>query len=72
MITKKAICLLFFYFCVSLVFAQHHHPTSAEYQWPADPLVKEKLDRWRDLKFGMIVHWGLYAEAGIIESCYYG
>lgn len=48
--------------------AQHEHPTSAQYQWPADSSVAKKLEAWRDLKFGMIVHWGLYAQAGIIES----
>jgi alpha-L-fucosidase len=48
--------------------AQHEHPTSSQYQWPTDPLVSKKLTAWQDLKFGMIIHWGLYAEAGIIES----
>ena len=68
MTLRRLACLLFVYFSVANAVAQHHHPTSAEYQAPSDPLVSEKLDRWRDLKFGMIVHWGLYAEAGIIES----
>jgi alpha-L-fucosidase len=44
------------------------HPTSSTYEWPADTLVKAKLDKWQDLKFGMIIHWGLYAVPGIIES----
>lgn len=44
------------------------HERSATYQWPEDPLVKEKLEKWRDQKFGMIIHWGLYAVPGIIES----
>lgn len=44
------------------------HPQSTKYEWPTDPAVKEKLDQWRDLKFGMIIHWGLYAVPGIIES----
>src|SRR5688500_15531954 len=57
-------CLLF----LNLATAQHAHPTSATYQLPADPLVKNKLETWRDQKFGMIIHWGLYAEAGIVES----
>jgi alpha-L-fucosidase len=35
---------------------------------PADPLVQEKLDRWQDLKFGLLMHWGLYAQLGIVES----
>ena len=44
------------------------HPQSSEYEWPEDPLVRKKLDQWQDLKFGMIIHWGLYAVPGIIES----
>src|SRR5690606_17794336 len=48
--------------------AQEVHPTSSVYVWPDDPLVREKLEKWRDLKFGMIIHWGIYAQAGIVES----
>jgi len=44
------------------------HPQSEKYEWPADPLVKGKLDKWQDQKFGMIIHWGLYAVPGMIES----
>lgn len=44
------------------------HPQSKEYQWPDDPNVLSKLDQWQDLKFGMIIHWGLYAVPGVIES----
>lgn len=44
------------------------HPQSAEYDWPTDVKVKEKLDKWQDQKFGIIIHWGLYAVPGIIES----
>lgn len=44
------------------------HPQSAIYEWPTDVLVKEKLDKWQDQKFGMIIHWGLYAVPGMIES----
>ncbi|RZK86829.1 MAG: alpha-L-fucosidase, partial [Pedobacter sp.] len=43
-------------------------PQSSHYEAPADPLVKKKLDNWQDKKFGMIIHWGLYAVPGIIES----
>ncbi|MDR1757458.1 MAG: alpha-L-fucosidase [Bacteroidales bacterium] len=32
------------------------------------PRYKEKLSAWQDLKFGMIIHWGLYAVPGIVES----
>lgn len=44
------------------------HPQSQQYEWPTDPLVKNKLEQWQDYKFGMIIHWGLYAVPGIIES----
>lgn len=44
------------------------HQQSTAYEWPNDPLVKKKLDKWQDQKFGMIIHWGLYAVPGIIES----
>ncbi len=47
---------------------QNVHSQSTTYEWPADPLVKAKLDKWQDQKFGMIIHWGLYAVPGIIES----
>jgi alpha-L-fucosidase len=44
------------------------HEQSSTYEWPTDSLVPEKLDNWRDLKFGVIFHWGLYAVPGIVES----
>jgi alpha-L-fucosidase len=44
------------------------HPASAQYEAPTDPLVQRKLEQWRDQKFGLILHWGLYAVPGIIES----
>ncbi|HEY0653613.1 MAG TPA: alpha-L-fucosidase [Chryseosolibacter sp.] len=65
---KKLLYGLIMCFSIGTTIAQHEHPTSAQYIWPTDPLVSQKLDAWRDLKFGMIIHWGLYAEAGIIES----
>ena len=44
------------------------HPQSHEYEWPNDKDVLKKLDHWQDQKFGMLIHWGLYAVPGIIES----
>lgn len=44
-----------------------HHQSSV-YEAPTDPEVVAKLDKWQDLKFGMIVHWGVYAVPGMIES----
>ena len=33
-----------------------------------DVLVQEKLEEWKDLKFGMLMHWGAYSQWGIVES----
>jgi alpha-L-fucosidase len=51
-----------------LLAQQNVHPSSVKYEYPAEPEVKEKLEKWRDQKFGIILHWGLYAVPGIIES----
>ncbi len=44
------------------------HEQSDGYEWPTDPTVLEKLDAWQDLKFGVLMHWGLYSVPGIVES----
>ena len=33
-----------------------------------DPLVRQKLDQWQDLKLGLLMHWGTYSQWGIVES----
>ena len=38
------------------------------YEWPTDKKVIEKLNKWEDLKFGVLFHWGIYAVPGICES----
>jgi alpha-L-fucosidase len=39
-----------------------------EYYPETDPLVLEKLEQWKDLKFGLLMHWGPYSQWGVIES----
>jgi beta-glucosidase len=41
---------------------------AAEYTPPREADVRAHLDQWQALKFGMIIHWGLYAVPGIVES----
>ena len=33
-----------------------------------DPLARGKLEAWQDLKLGLLMHWGPYAQWGIVES----
>lgn len=57
------------YFLSLGVFAQNTlHPVSSGYRYPTDPKVAANLENWRDQKFGMIIHWGIYAVPGIVES----
>ncbi len=68
---KKVIALLILITTLpGIVKAQEDniHRQSSVYESPKDPLVLKKLDTWQDQKFGMIIHWGLYAVPGIIES----
>lgn len=62
--------IIFLAYTISPSFAQEDniHQQSSVYQAPKDPLVKEKLEEWQDLKFGIIIHWGIYAVPGMIES----
>ncbi|MCC8113323.1 MAG: alpha-L-fucosidase [Bacteroidales bacterium] len=45
-----------------------HDTTDDPYQWPTDPAVLNHLHDWQQLKFGVLIHWGLYSQAGICES----
>jgi len=43
-------------------FSQHN------YVAPTDSLVTKNLENWKDLKFGLFMHWGTYSQWGIVES----
>ena len=47
---------------------EQKHADRGQYVYPSDPLVQAQLEEWQDLKFGLIMHWGLYAQLGIVES----
>src|SRR5580693_4358109 len=44
------------------------HQMSKSYVVPDDTLVKEKLGHWKNLKFGLFMHWGTYSQWGVVES----
>ena len=46
-------------------------PLSAQEQayFPdADPAIRQRIEEWQDLKFGVLFHWGPYSQWGIVES----
>ena len=53
--------------CMAMLVLRSAYPQE-KYVAPADPLVKERLERWQDLKFGLFMHWGTYSQWGIVES----
>lgn len=66
---KTFVLLLLSIFTTSASFAQTFaHGRSASYTWPTDEKVLDKLDKWQDQKFGMLIHYGLYSQLGIVES----
>ncbi|MFN9326222.1 MAG: alpha-L-fucosidase [Flavobacteriales bacterium] len=48
--------------CSIQVFAQ------APYVAPTDTAVAAKLEQWKELKFGLLMHWGPYSQWGVVES----
>lgn len=44
------------------------HKSSSTYEYPADPEVLKKLEKWQDQKFGVLFHWGIYSVRGTAES----
>ncbi|HXB43768.1 MAG TPA: alpha-L-fucosidase [Puia sp.] len=59
---QKAITLALMVFTFSLSSAQNN------YVAPSDTLVRQKLQQWQDLKFGLFMHWGTYSQWGVVES----
>ena len=33
-----------------------------------DPVILNRISQWQDLKFGFMMHWGIYAQWGVVES----
>lgn len=49
----------------AIIRAQH----SEQNYYPVEnPAVKENLEKWEDVKFGLLMHWGPYSQRGIVES----
>ena len=40
----------------------------AEQDFETDPVILKRLAEWQDLKFGFMMHWGMYAQWSVVES----
>lgn len=46
----------------------HAQAQEKAYYPDPDPLIQQRLEAWKDLKFGLLMHWGAYSQWGIVES----
>jgi len=65
MLKKVLTATVIYMFITGSLNAQHD---IQKYIPDPDPVVKDKLDQWQDLKFGLLMHWGAYSQWGIVES----
>ncbi len=61
---RKAIILLL----VCMFLAMLGNAQQPERQFETDPVILNRIDEWQDLKFGFMMHWGIYAQWGVVES----
>ncbi len=59
---------IYFIFVLGAVVQVFAHPSDQKYYPETDSLVRQKLEQWQDLKFGLLMHWGAYSQWGIVES----
>ena len=64
---KKRNILPFFIFFISFTFVNGQEYLQKYYP-EQDPLVQKQLEKWQDIKFGLLMHWGPYSQWGIVES----
>ncbi len=56
-------CLL-----IAIAFSAAFCRQQSPYVPDPDPAVGRRLEEWRDLKFGLLLHWGPYSQWGVAES----
>jgi len=51
-----------------LAAAPAHVENLDRYVADPDPRIRQRIDEWQDIKFGLLMHWGTYSQLGIVES----
>jgi alpha-L-fucosidase len=60
---KKAVLIIVLVFFSWTLSAQHQ-----EYFPDSSSFIRNRIEEWQDLKFGLLMHWGPYSQWGIVES----
>ena len=55
---------------LTLLFALAFVPafSQTEQDPETDPIILNRISEWQDLKFGFMMHWGMYSQWGVVES----
>jgi len=61
--SSRLALILLLYFLPTSLFAQQQ-----SYFPDPDTAIQQRLEAWKDLKFGLLMHWGAYSQWGIVES----
>jgi alpha-L-fucosidase len=61
---------IYFLFTIAISFVSFLNTSAQlkEYYPDPDPAIQQRLEEWKDLKFGLLMHWGAYSQWGIVES----
>ena len=59
--------LLSFYSLLTITITQLASAQKFGYKVPDDILVQQKLKEWGQLKFGLMITWGIYSQWDIME-----
>ncbi len=62
---KKKVKLITLLFTLLVIEASAQHK---DYYPDPDTAIQQRLEEWKDLKFGLLMHWGPYSQWGIVES----
>lgn len=46
----------------------HNYSAEEDYVVPTEPKVLEQLEKFKDYKLGLMMHWGTYSQLGLVES----
>lgn len=64
---NKTVCLILAGIS-QLFFCTQSAAQEQEYFPDPDTAIQHRLEEWKDLKFGLLMHWGTYSQWGIVES----
>jgi len=61
----------FFLLVLICLFTQSTYAQSVneyEKEFETDTVILNRIEKWKDLKFGFMMHWGIYSQWGVVES----